>query len=1430
MAEVDSLEIKLKSNAKDIAADFNALKSSVDGTSQALTGIDGKSFNELAKAVGKFASGKSNTDKLDESLQHIVQSLNRFAQSINQIDTSKFNEITNKLNQIAEIGTKKINEAAKSMQNLDKSASQNSGVKKAKMSYDEFMQSIKGLGSDRTFYGNLQQVNVEIERTRNKIEKINASLEKYNAEGRSVETKGWRSAQAQLEQYTNYLDNLIAKQKELQEASKTDTSNIQNMTLGQTKDDAFQQRLYSLSDDVQRWYSEVSASLTGLGQKAVDEFDGRLRSIIMQPNVDSETMLDQMDSLMLEAHNKFQAEPVRMTPQIDIDEFIAKTEEAAKTVSNNASTRLDFTPTQLKDGQRYSEAYKTLQVEIEKAEKKLEDLYDKQHKYDLLGLDKEKGTYQRLQVDISEADERLQHMYRSMLQLQQSGGDVVNISAFERLSEQTSNAQNTIQLLAKALRGVGLGSAARSVQSISAEMGSLSTGLASTAEAAEGAGAAMAGLQTAIPVIGLVLAAVTMLTKAWIWLAKKAISAIKTIVDGLKSFISKIKEVASSILSIGTSSHKANTLIGKFIQKIVGLVKSRLIRRAITQAFTEIREGFKKLDAYSASIGSQFHPNVQMILADLHLLGRSIAAAFEPVVNAVAPILDFLIQKLVTVINYINQFFSALSGSQTWTRATLTAEDYTTAASGAAKAQKDLNKSIREWDKLNVITDPNKNKSGGGSGSGAPTGTGYVTEDVESPIKNLAEKFKKAWTEGADFTGLGEELGKKLKEELNSINWDGIQETASKLGKAIATAINGFTSVEGLGDSIGKTIAEAINVAIAGFSSFAENIKGDSVGKFIGNIVKSGIEGINWKDYITGMGNLGKQLAEAVNSFVDADSISAISKGLANILKGAIEGAYQFITKVDFGNLGKKIADSINTFFTELGEVDENGMTGFQKAGATLNSLATGLLDTAINAIKDTDWGKIGESIADFLGQINFSEIIKGLVELKDSIKSGLKDLFLNATKDVTWADVISSITSFLLGDNFLSKITGAEIVGTVTSALLSMISAAVQGLFGVTSGISESLAKYFEDLGMDGVAGFFKGISDNLLESAQWVKEKFQIVVDAVKNFFGIHSPSTVFADIGGLLIDGLFEGISKALSSVASWIKENVIDKIIAAFGNAKDWLPDIPAQIKELWGNAKSWLESNTLKIGAELKENIGETIDKLKKKWEKVKFKTKNLTAKVKGGAIDAIKKVKNAWSNLKTGKKNFTVNLKGKALSALEKLKGIWDSLTGKAKDLSVTFNDTVSGRIKDMWNGIANMINKAIEKINKVTGASIGKVPTFDGKKDGGFVGKRYATGGFPEDGWFRASHGEYFGKFDNGQQYIASNRQIENGLMNTVRAGNADVAVLMSQTLEETRRQNALLQQILAKENNISYQDVFKATQKGAKEYKQRVGKPAFT
>ena len=58
---------------------------------------------------------------------------------------------------------------------------------------------------------------------------------------------------------------------------------------------------------------------------------------------------------------------------------------------------------------------------------------------------------------------------------------------------------------------------------------------------------------------------------------------------------------------------------------------------------------------------------------------------------------------------------------------------------------------------------------------------------------------------------------------------------------------------------------------------------------------------------------------------------------------------------------------------------------------------------------------------------------------------------------------------------------------------------------------------------------------------------------------------------------------------------------------------------------------------------------------------------------------------------------------------------------------------------------------------------------------------KFFANGGFPnpEDGWFRASHSEMIGRFDNGQSVVANNAQIVEGISQGVYSA---VSAAMSQ------------------------------------------------
>ena len=74
---------------------------------------------------------------------------------------------------------------------------------------------------------------------------------------------------------------------------------------------------------------------------------------------------------------------------------------------------------------------------------------------------------------------------------------------------------------------------------------------------------------------------------------------------------------------------------------------------------------------------------------------------------------------------------------------------------------------------------------------------------------------------------------------------------------------------------------------------------------------------------------------------------------------------------------------------------------------------------------------------------------------------------------------------------------------------------------------------------GWDSTAGFFKGLWDGLVswyhKADGWWDEN---VLNPVKDFFGIHSPSTVFAAIGGDIVAGFIEGLASMPGKIATWI----------------------------------------------------------------------------------------------------------------------------------------------------------------------------------------------------------------------------------------------------------------------------------------------------
>ena len=80
-----------------------------------------------------------------------------------------------------------------------------------------------------------------------------------------------------------------------------------------------------------------------------------------------------------------------------------------------------------------------------------------------------------------------------------------------------------------------------------------------------------------------------------------------------------------------------------------------------------------------------------------------------------------------------------------------------------------------------------------------------------------------------------------------------------------------------------------------------------------------------------------------------------------------------FAFTFDWINLGESIAAGVNSFFNQF---------DWATLGKTVDKWANGILDAAITAVDRINWDEIGESIGEFIGQIDWAGITKKVGEL----------------------------------------------------------------------------------------------------------------------------------------------------------------------------------------------------------------------------------------------------------------------------------------------------------------------------------------------------------------------------------------------------------------------------------------------------------------
>ena len=300
-------------------------------------------------------------------------------------------------------------------------------------------------------------------------------------------------------------------------------------------------------------------------------------------------------------------------------------------------------------------------------------------------------------------------------------------------------------------------------------------------------------------------------------------------------------------------------------------------------------------------------------------------------------------------------------------------------------------------------------------GASAGVAVSYTNEEISDKVKDWLEELKKMWETG-DFTELGKKLGEKLLKALKSIPWNKIKATANKIGKSLATLINGIVEVPDLGRTIGNTIAQGINTVFELLNGFVHNLKWKSIGKFIADLFNGLFKGIDWKliydTVITGM----KGLADALWKFIKEFKWDNLSTFISNAVNTAADGIIAFFSKKErneetgametwAARLGRELGAQLRKAINEI---------EWEDVGRALGSILKAAIDFAANFISQLNWEEIRKAIHDlvygFLSELEVDDnTINTIMAWIDNLTAWFGKLF-EWIASIDWASLFVAI------------------------------------------------------------------------------------------------------------------------------------------------------------------------------------------------------------------------------------------------------------------------------------------------------------------------------------------------------------------------------------------------------------------------------------
>lgn len=562
----------------------------------------------------------------------------------------------------------------------------------------------------------------------------------------------------------------------------------------------------------------------------------------------------------------------------------------------------------------------------------------------------------------------------------------------------------------------------------------------------------------------------------------------------------------------------------------------------------------------------------------------------------------------------------------------------------------------------------------------------------------------------------------------------------------------------------------------------------------------------------------------------------------------------------------KDLASKIQSGFIEpIKKIISDFKVGdYFQAGQDVSNLVISINDFFARAIDNVDWYGIGNKIGNFLAGIDWIDVLSSIGNLIwQAINAGIelwKGSFDAAPIETTIISAIALLKFTGLGSALMKSIGKALASETILVNLATILSN-ITMLPGTAS---------FDVIAGDIIVKLEEAFM-NLMPS-DW-KKVYQEIVGGIA--MGALAGSWIpgFGTIAGAIVGGITGALNNIKFPSGKSILEDLIDGLfnfdysLKLFKEAGDFFKEVKKCFEKhdysgIGINIVQGIIQGILGALAFLVEPIAdlftETVKAICKVFgihspaEEMKPYGKNILLGIVEGFRDVFDEMTKAIQDFYTEyvKPMFTSEKwKSNIGSIKNAISDRWTEATkfwnGKSPLKQITANVfNIKDKLSVAWNEAKKWWNNNKPSLSEIT-AKI-KVPHLQVSWDvDGFAAKAlqklglkgfpnfsvkyYATGGFPEDGWFRANHGEIMGKFDNGKSVVANNMQITEGISQAVYQGNQEIVNVMRQELYETKKQNDILTQILAKEFGITKDDVGRAAQSYAIDYFKRTGKEAF-